>query len=229
VPFAAGVLLTVALVGLVPEAVHGIGARAYGVVLWAFLGAFLFEHVFFGLHHHEEHPHAEVKEGSILLVILGDSIHNLVDGVAIGAAYLINPGLGLITAISTFLHEVPHEIGDFGLLLKAGWRRREIVLVNLASALMTLPGALAALWLSSTPVLGYLLAISAGVFLYLGASDFLPHATERKSKIQAAVGVLIGVVVMLVTLSAIPHTHESGGEHGDEEVEAEAYQPEDDH
>ncbi len=185
VPFAAGVLLTVSLLGLLPEASEIIGEAAFVAVFLGFLGSYLFESAFFALHHHEGHAHESKQKASVGLIIFGDTIHNFIDGVAIAAAYLINPGLGLITAISTFLHEVPHEIGDFGILLKRGWPNKKIVAVNLISALSTIIGALAVLYLAPSEVLeGYLLAGAAGLFLYLGASYFLPQAEERGNKIK---------------------------------------------
>lgn len=221
VPFAAGVLLTVALLGLLPEAVHLVGEKAFLWALLALVGAYLFENFFCELHHHDDgHKCTESKHvNAIPLVIVGDSIHNLIDGVAIAASYLVNPGLGLITTISTFLHEVPHEIGDFGILLKAGFSRRKIFLVNFASALMTVVGALLVYYLDwSEELAGSLLAVAAGMFLYLGASDFLPHAGDELEKRKAVLVMLLGVLLMYGTLSLVPHSHEVEHEHHEEEV-----------
>jgi len=212
VPFAAGVLLTVALVGLLPEAVHAIGETAYIVVLLAFLGGYLFEHIFFDIHHHEGHSHNNFKS-SVPLVIVGDTIHNFIDGVAIAASYYVSPGLGLVTAVSTLLHEIPHEIGDFGILLSAGWKKKNVLLANIASASTTLLGALfVILFTQNESIVGGMLAIASGLFLYLGSSDFLPHVHEGKENSKKNVWyLLVGVAVMLLTFMAIPHTH------GDEE------------
>ena len=216
IPFAAGVLITVSLVGLLPEAIHISGESALRTVLFAFLGAYFFENFFFGLHHHDEGKgHSHVKS-SIPLVIIGDTIHNFIDGVAIAATYLINPGLGIITTVSTFLHEVPHEIGDFGILLKAGWKNKSIILVNIFSASTTLLGAAFVYFFAQgTEIIGTLLAIASGLFLYLGASDFLPHIEDGKiGKNKAAISLLLGVVIMLATFSAVPHSHgEESTEH----------------
>lgn len=216
VPFAAGVLLSVSLVGLLPEALHMMGEEAFTVVLFSFLAAYLFEHFVFDIHHHEGHTHSVVKR-SIPLVIVGDTIHNFIDGVAIAATYFASPGLGIITTLSTFLHEVPHEIGDFGILLKAGWKRKKIFLVNFLSASATFLGAGFVLFLSpSETVSGFLLAVAAGLFLYLGASDFLPHIHEgQKNNKNGIVALILGVAIMLFSFTAVPHSHD--GEHmGDE-------------
>lgn len=210
VPFAGGVLLTVSLAGVLPEAVEHLDHLAYYLVLATFLIIFLFEQFFFSLHHHdEEDGHHHVARRSAWFVMLGDTIHNAIDGVAIAASYLVNPGLGLVTAISTFLHEVPHEIGDFGILLKAKWSKRNIILTNLFSALISVVAAVLVFWVEpSEEVLGILLSISAGLFLYLGASDFLPHAASGSiSKRNMIVALLAGVGLMLFSMLMIPHAH----------------------
>lgn len=133
VPFAAGVLLTVALLDLLPEAVEYAGDTSYLIALIALLGAFFFEQFFAGLHHHDDH-HSQDKH-SVQLIIFGDTIHNFIDGVAIAAAYLTDPTFGVIVAFATFLHEGPHEIADFGVLLSKGWSSVKTSCVNLLSSL----------------------------------------------------------------------------------------------
>lgn len=222
VPFAAGVLLTVSLLGLLPEAVHMYGEGAFFVALVAFVAAYLFENFFFGIHHHgHECKHGLRYKTAIPLVIIGDTIHNFIDGVAIAATYMVNPGLGVITTASTFLHEVPHEIGDFGILLSAGWKRKKILLVNALSASTTILGALMVFfWVDNTAVIGVLLAISAGLFLYLGASDFLPNIHHGKiNEKQAMVALLVGVVIMFLTFNMVPHSHGEEEHHHEEEYE----------
>ncbi|HEX7017824.1 MAG TPA: ZIP family metal transporter [Patescibacteria group bacterium] len=216
VPFAAGVLLTVAMVGLIPEALELYGENALLIVLGSFLSAYLFEHLFFSLHHHdEEHHHHIVK--SIPLIVVGDTIHNFVDGVAIAASYLINPGLGVVTAVSTFLHEVPHEIGDFGILLKAGWSNKKVMVTNLCSALATLIGVFFVILFPQTEAfLGGLIALAAGLFLYLGATDFLPHLEHEEGSWTNIVALLAGVLIMLGTLYAVPHDHPEAEDHATE-------------
>ena len=217
VPFAAGVLLTVSLLGLLPEAVHLLGEAAFLVALVSLVGAYIFEHILFKVHHHHANRHSKSYESAIPLVIFGDTLHNLIDGVAITSSFLINPGLGLVTAISTFLHEVPHEISDFGILLKVGWKKKDILIVNVLSASTTIVGAfLVYYFLRGAQEIGTMLAFSAGLFLYLGASDFLPEVEkEGKRPLLAVVPLLLGVAVMYLTLNAVPHTHEGGDEHSE--------------
>lgn len=208
VPFAAGVLLVVSLLGLLPEAVHFLDERAFLVVLITFVTAYLFENFLFKVHHHADDDHSH--KSAVPLVILGDTIHNLIDGVAIATSFIVNPGLGLITALSTFLHEVPHEISDFGLLLRAGWKKPRVLFVNLISASTTILGAFMVYFFTPGESLtGTLLAVSAGLFLYLGASDFLPSIKHHPKKEFLTIGpFLLGVLIMIASLYLIPHTHE---------------------
>lgn len=210
IPFAAGVLVTVSLLGLIPEATHEIGESAYKIVLLSFLAVYIFEHMFFDIHHHDdadEHRHG-IKKSSVGLVIFGDTIHNFIDGVAIGASFMINPNLGLITAFSTFLHEVPHEIGDFGILLKAGWGKMQVLKVNIISSLMTVVGAFTVYYFNSSNTLnGSLMAVSAGVFLYLGASDFLPKIeSDGKNKLKSILPLIFGSLIIIATILLLPHS-----------------------
>jgi len=208
ISFAAGVLVTVALISLIPEAMDMSGEISLTFVLVSFFGAYLFEQFFCELHHHNDEAR-NISKASIPLIIIGDTIHNFVDGVAISASYIINPGLGFITALSTFLHEIPHEIGDFGILLRVGWDKRKIILVNLLSALATLVGAVFVyFYVSSDFVVGVFLSVSAGLFLYLGASDFLPRTHHKNvSKIKTVTALLLGVAIMIITTKLVLHTN----------------------
>lgn len=200
VPFAAGVLVTVALVGLLPEVLEMVGEDGLPLVLLTFFGAYLFEQFVCNLHHHG------CCSTFVPLVIVGDTIHNFIDGVAIGAAYLADSGLGLATAVSSMLHEIPHEIGDFGILLGAGWGKKKVFVLNFVSALFTVVGAVAVWQLTpSDRLIGYLLAVAVGMFLYLGASDFLPHAVEGTDKKKMVLVLLLGVAVMYTVLKVVFH------------------------
>jgi zinc and cadmium transporter len=209
VPFAAGVLLSVSLLHLLPEAVREVGEVGYLYVLVALLLSFFFEQFFAQLHHHEHRRATMVKASSVPLVIFGDTIHNFIDGVAIAAAYLVDPYFGLVVTLATFLHETPHEIGDFGVLMSAGWTKGKAFIANFFSALATFPGALLVFFFmqEAHEKIGVLLAISAGVFLYLGASDFLPEVGEEEKGVPAwkKFGLLVlGVVIMYVLALVTP-------------------------
>lgn len=209
ISFAAGVLITVSFLGLLPESEHVIGESAYLITLVSFLLILFFEHFFFGIHHHDDGQGHKVKESSTFLVIIGDTIHNFIDGVTIAASYLVSPGLGLITALSTFLHEIPHEIGDFGILLKAEWKKLKILSINFLSALSTVVGALFVYIYNENEILhGTLMAISAGIFLYLGTVDFLPRIeADSKNKLKSILPLLFGAVVIATIMFLVPHDH----------------------
>ena len=210
IPFAAGILLSVSLLHLIPEAAHDMGENAYLVVLLAFIGSFLFEQYFAHLHHHEEREHTMIKTAAPL-VIFGDTIHNFIDGVAIAAAYMADPSFGVVVTLATFLHETPHEIGDFGVLMSAGWSRRKTFMANLFSASATFPGALFVYFYAQNDhgKIGFLLAVSAGIFLFLGASDFLPDIgkNQKDVKMWKKISLLLTAVLLMYLLQLISPEH----------------------
>jgi len=208
IPLAAGILLSVSMLHLIPEANRELGDSAFIIVLLAFLGSFLFEHFFAHLHHHEDRKHTMFKT-AVPLIVFGDTIHNFIDGVAIAAAYFVDPMFGVVVALATFLHETPHEIGDFGLLMKAGWSKGKTFTVNLFSASFTFPGALFVFFFvrDAHEKIGILLAISAGIFLFLGASDFLPEVEEEERKHPSwkyLAPLFIGVAIMYLMTFFVP-------------------------
>lgn len=211
VPFAAGVLLSVSLLNLLPESVEKIGNLGFSIALISFILSFLLEEYLAHLHHHETRTHTWEHHASVPLVLVGDSIHNFIDGIAIASAYLTDPQFGLVIALATFLHETPHEIGDFGILMANGWSRAKTFWANFFSALATFPGAFLVYFFlkKENSLIGILLAVSGGIFLYLGASDFLPEIGEEKTGIPAWKKfslLLFGIVIVyLMTLVSIGH------------------------
>lgn len=213
VPLAAGVLLAVSLLDLLPEAIEEIGSQAFPVILIVFVALFLVERFLFYLHHHfdlENHTYQKDRhtETAVPLVIFGDTIHNFLDGVAIAASFIVNPYLGLIVAFSTFLHETPHEIADFGILLSAGWTRQKAFFANFLSALATFPGAILTFYYAERieAGVGTLLAVAAGLFLYVAATDFLPevsHAPIGSSRRQALF-LVIGILAIVALGFFVP-------------------------
>ena len=225
-PFGAGALLAAAFLSLLPEAVEG--SDIHAVVLYAlggFLAFFVLERLLGWFHHHESHhhdkAHGQRDKTHQWLVIIGDTLHNAIDGVAIGAAFLVNPAAGIGTALAVAAHEIPQEIGDFSILLGKGMRPRNVILVNVLSALATVVTALAPYLLGGAadfnPAL--LLAVAAGFFIYIAASDIIPdiHEKPRGEGNAQAVMLLIGVVVIGAIISLAPHehAHEEAGHHGE--------------
>lgn len=206
IPFAAGSMLAVSLLDILPEAIEKSNTElVLSVVLIVIVAAFFFEQFFIHIHHHEEHKRTVVRS-SLPLLVAGDTIHNFVDGLAIAAAYLVEPSLGILVALATFFHEIPQEMGDFGLMLAGGWSRRRALLANAASALASYLGAIIVVLSLATfeHNLGLVLAVAGGIFLYIGASDLLPEVQEtHKDSPWHQAGLLISGVLLIWILSLV--------------------------
>lgn len=217
-PFGAGALLAAAFLGVFPEALETGDVHTTPFwVLGGFLGFFILERALGWLHHHEHHHHDLVhgKQNKThqWLVIVGDTLHNAIDGVALGAAFLVSPAAGIGTAIAVAAHEIPQEVGDFSILLGKGMSPRRVLIVNILSALATVVTALTTFVIGDAS--GFnpspLLAIAAGFFIYIAASDIIPEIHERarrEANIQALL-LLIGVVVLGAIIQLTPHSHEA--------------------
>lgn len=203
-PFAAGALLAAVFLDLLPE---GIAESEADTVLTAALAGlllfFFFERFLRWFHHHHEHEGTDAaNQSSKSLIILGDTLHNALDGVAIASAFLVSVPVGIVTTIAVAAHEIPQEIGDFGLLLAKGMSRKNVLLANAASALATTVFAIITYWLGSADKLpiGALLGLSAGFLLYIAASDIIPsiHEQVKNDKIFdiRPILLLVGVIVV---------------------------------
>jgi zinc and cadmium transporter len=206
VSFATGALIGAALLGLLPEAVEGVGpggAHAIGAAMVAGLGVFfiieklvLWRHAHSqernhghdhhngdsghaGLGHGHDHDHREGAAG--VLVLIGDSIHNALDGILIAAAFLTNVPLGLVTTLAVAAHEIPHRVGDFAILLHAGMSRQRALLLNMATGLASVLGGIAAYFGLSRAqqALPYALAVAAAGFLYIAVAGLIPGLHRR--------------------------------------------------
>lgn len=214
-PFAAGALLAAAFMELLPESIE---ITAEGVATrWVLAGIivfFLLEHFLHWFHHHHEHQEASVKS-SVPLIVIGDTLHNFIDGIAIGAAFLINVPAGIVATLAVATHEIPQEVGDFGLLLKAGLRKKKVLLINIASALMSTIGAVLtfSLGTSTSLPLGELLAITAGLFIYIAASDLIPtiHETSKGKATYISALLLITGVIVVGGATELAHEYTDAG------------------
>jgi zinc and cadmium transporter len=209
IPLAAGVLLALSFLDLLPEAVEASGNAAFTVVLVVFIILFFVERFLLDLHHHD-HGSRHTHESTTPTVIFGDTIHNFIDGVAIGAAFVVNPTLGLITALSTFIHETPHEIADFGILIANGFSRKKTFMTNLLSSLATFPGAFAVYFFAARVelVLGIFLAVAAGAFLYVATTDFLPEVTHsHRGSFKQSFFLLVGILIIVLMRVLLPELH----------------------
>ena len=211
--FAAGILLGTAFFDLLPEAVHEGEEAGINIFPWALFGIvlfFLLERFIHWFHHHEEFHKEEESKSTLPLIIFGDTMHNFIDGVVIAATFMVNVPLGIATSISVFVHEVPQEIGDFGLMLHKGLKPKRIILVNVLSAALAFSGAIITYLLGNIlePYIPMLLAITAGFFIYIASSDLIPEIHHEKRKGFAVIEsllLIIGVVVVGVSVSLLEH------------------------
>lgn len=218
-PFGAGSMLAAAFLGLLPEAVEG--GDIHQTVYWAlggFLGFFVLERLLGWFHHHHhDDAHGAKDKTHTSLVVIGDTLHNAIDGVALGAAFLVSPAAGIGTAIAIAAHEIPQEIGDFGILLGKGMKARKALLVNVLSAFATVITAMATYWIGGAANINVapLLAVAAGFFIYVAAADIIPDIHEKphaEGRMQALI-LLLGVAVIGAVLAATPHSHEGADAH----------------
>lgn len=210
--FAAGTLLGAAFFDLLPEASEKAGET--NIFLWTAIGVivfFLLERIIHWYHHHQYNiSGGETKRSTIPLIIIGDSVHNFIDGVVIAATFLVNIPLGVVTTFAVIAHEIPQEIGDFGILLYKGMRRKKIILINIASALVALIGAILAYTLGDLleNLLPIMLALSAGFFIYIAASDLIPeiHSEEKREiALIETLLLLFGVFIIYFLVILLEH------------------------
>ena len=183
ISYAVGTLIGVALLALVPEALGELPARPAMLTMAAgILSFFLLEKAVIWRHcHHDEDCHVHSTAAS--LVIIGDVLHTFVDGAVIAAAVLTSVPLGVTTAIAVATHEIPQEVGDVAILLRAGYSRMRAFTLNVLAGLGGILGA-AAMVLASKAVpqgLPYVLAFAAGNFLYVAMSDLIPDLHRGNS------------------------------------------------
>jgi zinc and cadmium transporter len=177
ISYAVGTLLGVALLALLPQALERLpAARALGTLLGGVLAFFLLEKLVLWRHCHDTDACEVHTSTAASLVIVGDAFHTFVDGAVIAAAVLTSIPLGITTALAVATHEIPQEVGDVAILLRAGFSRSRAFTLNLLSGIGGILGAAGMLAAShSIPnVLPYVLAFAAGNFLYVAMSDLIP-------------------------------------------------------
>jgi zinc and cadmium transporter len=202
VAFSAGALMAGALFHLLDEAAAGIGLYASMEWLLAgFLGFFMMERLLRWRHCHETgechiHPYS-------YLVLIGDGIHNFIDGLIIAAGFLAGIPFGIVTTMLIIAHEIPQELGDFGVLVHGGFSRGKALFWNLLSQLTAVAGGIAGFLAAeaATGVSSYMLAFAAGGFIYIAASDLIPEMHKEASLSRSMVSflfLLVGVGFMVL-------------------------------
>lgn len=200
VSLSAGTMLGAAFLHLIPESLELLDPHfSLELSLLSFVGFFVLERFLHWRHCHDEQHLLKHTIGTMNL--LGDSIHNFIDGLLIAAAFVADPTLGVISVLAIALHEIPQEIGDFGVLLHSGFSRSQALLANLAVSLTAVLGGVVGYFLSSSSELfaSYLIPVAAGGFIYIAAADLIPELksgnTSRKTIVNIAMFVF-GIVLM---------------------------------
>ncbi|MBT4516503.1 MAG: ZIP family metal transporter [Candidatus Komeilibacteria bacterium] len=226
ISLAAAVLLGNVFFHMLPEIVHEshhLGLDFHTISIWM-LGSIIF--LFFtekylhwhNCHHHQDHSndnhehHEKCVHPMGVNILIGDGLHNLIDGMAIAASFMLDVQLGILATIAIALHEIPQEVGDFSLLLYAGYTKTKALLWNLASALTAvLGGVITYFYAQSGDTQLILTSIAAGSFLYIAMSDIMPHLHNNKNK-HYKIQVLWFVIGIILIYSvnefmSFGHTH----------------------
>ena len=202
VSYAVGALLGVSTMAILPSALEQLPApRVFGTLLLGILLFFVLEKLVLWRHCHTHD--CEVHDGAVLPVLVGDAFHNFVDGAVVAAAVLTSVPLGISTAVAVAAHEIPQEVGDFAILLHAGYSRRKALLLNVLSAGASGLGAIAAcLSFDLVPrMLPYFLALAAASFLYVAMADLIPGLHRGRTDAGSMRQILLigaGIATMLV-------------------------------
>ncbi|MDT4289777.1 ZIP family metal transporter [Methylomonas sp. MO1] len=237
ISFAIGALLTGAFCGLIPHAFEEVPVEDMSslsaTILAGILLFFVLEKLLVWRHCHshaceahgeESHDHQHHDHGHShsvqpaghrpagMFIILGDSIHNFVDGVLIGAAFLTDVQLGIVTSLAVAAHEIPQEVGDFAILLHSGYKRGEALFYNVLASLSTVVGGVLAYFSLGDlhHILPYFLTLAASSFIYIAVADLIPslhQKTDIKTSLQQIGFILAGVVLILV-MQSIAHRFE---------------------
>ena len=198
VAFAAGALLGGAFLHLIAETVGTMENTAlFLYVITGFCVFFLIEKFLYWHHCHEGvcdvHPYTS-------LILIGDGIHNFIDGLIIAASFLVNPAFGVVTTIAIISHELPQELGDFGVLVHGGMSKNKAIFYNFISQLTAVVGGVVGFLVAGAWDFTPLLPFAAGGFIYIAASDLIPELhkeVDTKKSIGSFIFFLIGILFML--------------------------------
>ena len=236
ISFAIGALLAVAFWGLIPEAFEAVKPEQFqslsGTILVGILGFFVLEKLLIWRHchfgeceahgddeHTHDHDHAHshhhgIAKSAGALIIIGDSIHNFVDGVLIAAAFLTDVQLGIVTSLAVAAHEIPQEVGDFAILLQSGYGKGKALFYNVLASLTTVIGGVLAYFSLADlhASLPYFLALAASSFIYIAVADLIP-SLHKKTDMKASLGQIALITaggLLICTLHDIAHHVELG-------------------
>ncbi len=206
ISFSAGALLGDVFIHLIPETIENF-TTSTSIYILSGIGIFFVLEKFI----HWEHCHGHITQEHHVhpfayLTILGDALHNFIDGIIIATSYLVSIPVGLATTTAVILHEIPQEIGDFGVLLHGGFTKTKALFVNFLSALAAILGAILVLFASRwvTSLESFLIPITIGSFIYIAGSDLIPELhkeTNLKKSLIQFISLIMGVLVMIGLLA----------------------------
>ncbi|WP_051293699.1 ZIP family metal transporter [Pseudoduganella violaceinigra] len=223
VSLSVGIMLSTSLLHALPEAFEsGTDPRhLFGALLAGLLAFFLLEklailrhshhHEHDGHHHHHGHDKAEAGRAG-WMILLGDGMHNFTDGILIAAAFLANPQLGIVTGVAIIAHEIPQEIGDFIVLLNAGFSRTRAYVYNLLCSLLAVAGGLLGYYTldKATNLIPFVLVFASSGFIYIAVSDLMPQMQRRatmRETIPQVLLIALGVAIVLFLTASAHDTH----------------------
>ena len=207
VSFSAGALFGNAFIHLIPEAIDpeaGFGLNVSIYVLFGIVSFFIIEKFLYWRHCHiptsEEHPHTFAY-----MNLFGDAIHNFIDGLIIGGSYIVSLPLGIATTLAVVFHEIPQEIGDFGVLIYGGFKKPKALLFNFLSAVTAILGALLSLGLGFyiEGFTVFLIPFAAGGFIYIAGSDLIPELQKEAKPSKSALQLTAFILGILCLLSLV--------------------------
>lgn len=228
-PVAVGVFLSLVLFELVPETLEQSPELGGIAVAFGFIAFYVLANILHKRYHHLEAEDCD-RKGAASLLLIGDAIHNAADGVVLGGAFLIDPSIGFATAVGLALHEIPQEIVEFGVLIRAGYSRKKAALYNLLSASSILLGTFFIMLVAehAEAYMWILTGIAAGNLLFLAASDLLPRIHGNLKNyggiVRATTSIIFGFLIMTLVLF---WTHEQFGQeymHDEEKMRVEKYE-----
>ncbi len=218
VSFATGALLGAAFLGLLPHALQSVASTDVHVipmaVLLGLLGFFLLEKLVLWRHCHADHcevhaPDQKSRDHSTgAMILIGDGLHNFLDGILIAGAFLTDIHLGVVTSLAVAAHEIPQEVGDFAVLLHSGFTRSRAFLYNILTSLTTVIGGVLAYFAlqQMQAALPFVLAIAASSFIYIAVADLIPTLHQRvegKATFQQVILIVAGILLIYSTHSTL--------------------------